>query len=115
MSAEAMAADALLGMSSLACWVGAVGLVRMRSPYQALHSLGPPAIAGMGTLTAAVFVQTGWCQASWKCAIIFIVLVASNAVGSHAAARAFRDREKGHWEPLPEDPEIEFLRGTPQR
>ncbi|HEX8710719.1 MAG TPA: monovalent cation/H(+) antiporter subunit G [Terracidiphilus sp.] len=114
MSAQAIAVDVLLGLTALACWVGVVGIVRMRDAYQALHYLGPPAIVGVGMLTAAVFVQTGWSQASWKCGIILIVLVASNSVGTHAAARAFRDREKGHWEPLPEDPEVEFLGGKPK-
>jgi hypothetical protein len=85
----------------------------MRDACQALHYLGPPAIVGMGALTAAVFVQMGWSQASWKCGIIFMVLVGSNAVGTHAAARAFRHREKGHWEPLAEDSDVEFPGGRP--
>jgi monovalent cation/proton antiporter MnhG/PhaG subunit len=114
-SAQAIAVDVLLALTVLACWVGVLGMVRMRDPYQALHYLGPPAIVGMGMLTAAVFVQTGSSEASWKCVIIFIVLVASNAVGTHAAARAFREREKGHWEPCPQDADVEFLGGKPAR
>jgi monovalent cation/proton antiporter MnhG/PhaG subunit len=113
-SAQAIAVDVLLALTALACWVGVVGMIRMRDAYQALHYLAPPAIVGVGALTVAVFVQTGWSEAGWKCAIILIVLVASNSVGTHAAARAFRNREKGHWEPRPEDPEIEFLGGRPR-
>jgi len=108
-----MAVDALLAFTSLACWAGALGMVRMRDPYQALHYLGVPSIVGMGALTIAVFVQTGWSQASWKCGILLMVLVTSNSVGTHAVARAFREREKQHWEPLPEDKEVEFLEDTP--
>lgn len=114
MTPHAIAVDLLLALTVLACWVGVLGMVRMRDPWQALHYLGPPAVVGVATLTAAVFLQTGSSQASWKCVIILIVLVASNAVGTHAAARAFRQREKGHWEPLPSDPEIEFLEGRPR-
>jgi monovalent cation/proton antiporter MnhG/PhaG subunit len=112
-SAQSLAVDVLLGLTSLACWLGVLGMVRMREPYQALHYLGLPAIVGMGSLTVAVFVQTGWTQASWKCGLMFVILVAANAVGTHAAARAFRAREKEHWEPDPKDSEIEFLGTRP--
>ena len=114
MSAQSIAVDGLLAFTAVSCWAGSLGMIRMRDPYQALHYLGVPAIVGMGALTLAVFVETGWSQASWKCAIILFVLVAANSVGTHAAARAFRQREKNHWEPLPGDKEIEFLEGKPR-
>lgn len=113
MTPSKLAVDALLAFTALSCWAGALGMIRMRDPYQQLHYLGVPAIVGMSALTIALFVQTGWSQAAWKCAIILVVLVASNSVGTHAAARAFRQREKGHWEPRSEDDEIEFLEGRP--
>jgi monovalent cation/proton antiporter MnhG/PhaG subunit len=106
-----MVVDGLLTFTALSCWAGALGMIRMRDAYQALHYLGVPAIVGMGALTVAVWVETGWTQATCKCGMILVILVASNSVGTHAAARAFRQREKGHWRPLPEDKEIEFLRG----
>ncbi len=114
MSAHSIAVDGLLAVTALSCWAGALGMVRMKDAYQALHYLGVPAILGMGALTIAVFVETGWTQATWKCGIILAILTASNSVGTHAAARAFRQREKGHWEPLAEDKEIEFLKGMPR-
>ena len=114
MTAHAIAVDVLLGVTTVACWLGVLGMVRMRDPFQALHYLSYPAIPGMGALTVAMFIQTGWSQAGWKCGIILLVLIASNSVGTHAAARAFRQREKGHWEPEPGDPEVEFLGGRPQ-
>jgi len=114
-STHVIAVDTLLALTALACWIGVVGMIRMRDAHQALHYLGVPAILGVGSLTLAVLVQTGWSQATWKCAILFLLLLASNSVGTHAAARAFRQREKGHWEPLPEDPEIEFLGGKPRK
>lgn len=114
MTAHAIAVDVLLGITAVACWLGVLGMVRMRDPFQALHYLSYPAILGMGALTVAMFIQTGWGQATWKCGIILLVLMASNSVGTHAAARAFRQREREHWEPEPNDPEVEFLGGRPQ-
>lgn len=106
--------DGLLAVTGASCWVGVLGMLRMRDPYQALHYLGIPAIVGIGALTLAMLAQTGWSQASWKSLLILGILVASNAVGTHAAARAFRAREKGHWEPDPKDPEVEFVGGRPR-
>lgn len=110
---QPIAVDILLGITAASCWLGALGMIRMRDPFQSLHYLSIPAILGMGSLTIAVWVETGWSQATWKCGIILAILVAANSVGTHAAARAFRAREKGHWEPLPDDPDVEFLPGRP--
>ncbi|MGA8531703.1 MAG: monovalent cation/H(+) antiporter subunit G [Acidobacteriaceae bacterium] len=112
--AHRIVVDGLLAATGASCWLGVLGMVRMRDAYQALHYLGVPAIVGMITLTIAIFVETGWSQASWKSLLILGILVASNSVGTHAAARAFRAREKGHWEPDPKAPEIEFLAGRPR-
>lgn len=108
-----IAVDILLGLTAAGCWLGALGMIRMRDPFQALHYLALPGILSMGALTLAVLIETGWTQATWKCAIIFAVMIAFNSVGTHAAARAFRQREKGHWEPHPDDSEVEFLAGRP--
>jgi monovalent cation/proton antiporter MnhG/PhaG subunit len=114
-TAHAISVNVLLGITAIACWLGALGMVRMRDPFQALHYMSYPAILGMGALTIAIFIQTGWGPAGWKCGIILCILIASNSVGTHAAARAFRQRQKGHWQPKPEDAEVEFLGGRPKR
>lgn len=106
--------DGLLAVTGASCWIGVLGMLRMRDPYQALHYLGVPSIVGISALTIAIFAETGWSQASWQSVVILGIFVTSNAVGTHAAARAFRAREKGHWEPDPRDPEIEFLEGRPR-
>lgn len=108
-----MAIAVLLGMVTLLCWLGVIGMLRMRTPVQALHYLALPAGLGMICLTVAVFVQTGASQASAKCVAILVLLLASNSVGTHAAARAFRARELGRWEPYPDD-DIEFMSGKPR-
>ena len=104
----------LLCITAVSCWLGVLGMVRMRDPFQALHYLSLPASIGMGALTCAVFVQTGMSPASWKCIVTLIVLLAANSVGTHAAARAFRARQIGHWQPLPDDKGIEWLGGKPR-
>ena len=64
--------DVLLGCVAASCWVGVLGIIRMRDPYQALHYLGLPAVVGMAALTVAVWIETGWNQATWKCGFIFV-------------------------------------------
>lgn len=113
--AQRITVDILLGLAVLSCWLGVIGMVRMRDAWQSLHYLAMPALIGMGAIAIAVWVETGWTQATWKSLLILIILVASNSVGTHATARAFRAREKGHWEPLPTDPEIEFLGERPAK
>jgi monovalent cation/proton antiporter MnhG/PhaG subunit len=111
MSARHIVEAVLLGIVVLTCWLGAVGMIRMREPMQALHYLSLPATAGAIVLTIAVFVSQGSGQASWKTLFIAFILLATNSVVTHATARAFRTRELGHWEPCDGDP-IEFVRDT---
>jgi monovalent cation/proton antiporter MnhG/PhaG subunit len=111
MTAHTVLEATLLGVVVLACWLGCLGMWRMREPMQALHYLSIPATLGAMALTAAVFVQTGSTQASWKMLLIAIIFLASNSIVTHATARAFRARELGHWEPLDGDP-MEFTRDT---
>ncbi len=103
----------LLTLLVLACWLGVLGMWRMREPMQALHYLSLPASVGVVFLVLAVFLEEGDSQISWKTLIIAAVLFAINSVGAHAAARAFRARELGHWEPRNGDP-FEFVRDHPQ-
>jgi monovalent cation/proton antiporter MnhG/PhaG subunit len=91
------------------CWLGVLGMWRMREPMQALHYLSLPACGAMSLLTIAVFIETGNSQASWKTLLICAILFAINSVVTHATARAFRSREIGHWQALPGD-SVEFVR-----
>jgi len=103
----------LLTMASLAmvvgsCWIGALGAWRMRDPMQSLHYLSVPATVGTISLTIAIFLETGWSSATIKGIVVCAVLVASNSIGAHAAARAIRTRRLGHWEPRKGDG-VEFV------
>ena len=108
MSGRHIAILVFLAISVLSCWVGVLGMWRMREPVQALHYLSLPAALGGIALTVAVFLQMGLGQAAFKTCAIMIVLLAINSVVTHATARAFRVRELGHWEPRKGDP-LEFV------
>ena len=101
----------LLGVVVLACWLGVIGMLRMREPIQALHYLTLPGTVGVGALVLATFLETGLSSTAIKTCLIALILIAINSVVTHATARAFRTRELGHWEPRNGDP-IEFVPST---
>jgi multisubunit Na+/H+ antiporter MnhG subunit len=100
---------ALLSLVVLLCWLGVLGMWRMREPTQALHYLSLPATAGSLLLAVAVLISQGSRQTFWKVVLIAAILLASNSVVTHATARAFRARKLGHWQPRDGDP-MEFVR-----
>jgi monovalent cation/proton antiporter MnhG/PhaG subunit len=101
--------EVLLSVVVLLCWLGALGMWRMKEPTQALHYLSLPATGGAIFLAVAVFLSQGSSQAAWKALLIAGILLASNSVVTHATARAFRTRKLGHWQPIDGDP-IEIVR-----
>lgn len=103
MSPHFIAECILLGLVVVCCWIGVLGMWRMREPTQALHYMSLPASLGAVLLVAAVFVAAGSSQAAWKTVFIAAVLMATNSVVTHATARAFRKRKLGHWQPRRED------------
>ncbi|MGC1782430.1 MAG: monovalent cation/H(+) antiporter subunit G [Acidobacteriaceae bacterium] len=108
MTAMHIVIDVLLAITAVACWLGVVGMWRMREPIQALNYMSLPAALGSVTLTVAVACQTGASQATAKCIAIAVILIAINSIVTHATARAFRVRQIGHWEPRLSD-DVEFL------
>lgn len=99
---------ALLALLVLSCWLGCLGMLRVREPTQALHYLSLPAGFGAALLPIAVWCATGWSITTLKAALIALFLMAANSVVTHATARAFRVRKLGHWQPRTED-HVEFL------
>ncbi len=99
----------LLSGVVILCWLGVIGMWKMKEPMQALHYLSLPATAGAILLAIAVFVSQGVGPALCKTLLIAVIILATNSVVTHATARAFRARELGHWEPLDGDP-IEIVR-----
>ena len=99
---------ASLALVVLCCWIGALGTWRMPTPAQALHYLALPAGIGVVFLTLAVVLETGWGSAAAKMIAICAILMVTNSVGAHAAARAIRVRKLGHWQPREQDG-VEFI------
>lgn len=99
---------ALLAAMVFWCWVGAIGAWKMREPTQALHYLALPASIGAVLLTISIIMETGWDSTAAKMILICVVLLATNSIGNHAIARAFRVRRLGHWEPRKKDG-VEFI------
>jgi multisubunit Na+/H+ antiporter MnhG subunit len=104
MSAGSIVEGVLLILVVSLCWLGVLGMWRMKEPTQALHYLSLPATLGAMLLAVAVLVGQGLGQAFWKALLIAVILLASNSAVTHASARAFRARKLGHWEPLDGDP-----------
>ena len=114
MNAHTIAIDICLALAVLSCWIGVVGMLRMRTPTQALHYLTLPATIGAIAVTIAVWVESGIGPLSFKTSLIALLMLAANSVVTHAIARAFRTRELGHWEPREGD-RIEFVPSSHHR
>lgn len=99
---------ASLALAVLCCWTGALGAWQMHTPAQALHYLALPTGLGAIFLTVPVVLQAGWGLTAAKTIAICVILIVTNAVGAHAAARAIRVRKLGHWKPRKEDG-VEFI------
>lgn len=111
MTIEPVAIDVLLGFCVVTCWIGVIGMLRMREPTQALQYLTLPSTIGIGAVLIAVFLREGLNAISFKVLLVALVMLAINSVVTHATARAFRARALGHWQPRDGDP-IEFVSST---
>lgn len=100
--------NVLLGAIAVLCWLGCIGMLRMKEPLQALNFLSLPAAVAAVLLPFAFLCLSGWSMATLKAAMIALLLLASNSVVTHATARAIRVRDVGHWEPREED-DIEYV------
>lgn len=74
-----------------------LGLVVMRTPYERLHFVTPPASLGAAFLTLAILIDGQSLAASSKAVVMAVLLLVSNGVVSHVTARAARIRELGGW------------------
>lgn len=100
--------NVLLGAIVVLCWLGCIGMLRMREPVQALNYLSFPGGIAAVLLPLAFLCLSGWSIATLKAAMIALLLLASNSVVTHATARAIRVRALGHWEPRDGD-DVEYV------
>ena len=75
-----------------------LGLLAMRNPFDRLHAVSPANILPPLFVLMAVFVESGFSQATVKAGLIAVALVFTSAIVTHAIARAARLREAGELE-----------------
>lgn len=97
MSKTQMLIDVLLGIGVVSAVLSSVALMVMKDLYERLHYLAPPATISIICFTAAVIADKHLSQAGIKALLIMLILLAMNAVLSHATARAARIRQFGRW------------------
>lgn len=93
----------LLGVAVTLCICCSLGLAIVRDAYQRLQFSTPITSLAMPLFAAAVWVADPSWQSKIKAALIAAILMATNAVLSHATARAVRIRETEHLPPTPDD------------
>jgi monovalent cation/proton antiporter MnhG/PhaG subunit len=79
--------------------VGAIGVWRMRDPWQRLHFITLPCSVSAWLIAAAVLIADKQKQAGLKVVLVAVVLFAANAVATQATARAVWVRREGQWPP----------------
>ncbi len=81
----------------------ALGVLLGKNPYSRLHFLGPANILGGGLIVTAVIAKESLSQAGIKAILIFLVLLATGPIVSHAIARAVYVRHGGESVPGTEE------------
>ncbi len=99
MSAATIAVQALVWLAVITSLVCCLGIVVMKDFFERLHYMATVSTVATVALLAAVVIEQGWGQAAVKMSLIVIVLFLTNAVLTHATARAARVRKLGHWQP----------------
>ncbi|HET9183910.1 MAG TPA: monovalent cation/H(+) antiporter subunit G [Candidatus Angelobacter sp.] len=97
MSKTQILIDVLLGIGVASIVLSSLALLIMKDFYERLHYLSPPATISIICFTAAVIADKHLSQAGIKALLIMVVLLAMNAVLTHATARAARIRQFGRW------------------
>ncbi len=88
---------ALLGFGVVVTLVSCVGVLAMPNVFDRLHYTAPATTIGAFAIALSIVVAEGWSAASVKASIVFVLLIVTNPVLTHATARAARIRQFGHW------------------
>ena len=97
MSKTQIAIDVLLAIGVVSILISSVAMLVMKDLYERLHYLFPPATLSVICLTAAVLIDKHFSQAGIKALLIMFLVLSTNAVLTHATARAARIRQFGRW------------------
>ena len=99
---SSIAVVVLLGIGVLLQLLSIVGVLLAHDVFDKLHFTGPSAL-GVVAIALAVVVDEGLSVVGAKSLLIAALLVAINAVLTHATGRAARVRQFGHWAAMPEE------------
>lgn len=99
MSKTQIVIDVLLAIGVISVLISSIAMLVMKDLYERLHFLFPPATISVICFTAAVIIDKHLSQAGIKALLIMFILLAMNAVLTHATARAARIRQFGRWVP----------------
>ncbi len=97
MTPQLIFVDVMIALGTVIACASVLGMLVMRDPYQRLHYLAPASTVSPICYTIALIAESGWHQAAVKALLITVVLLAMNAVLTHATARAFRIKQQGRW------------------
>jgi multicomponent Na+:H+ antiporter subunit G len=84
----------LLALALAAAWLGAIGLLRLRTALARLHCATFVTVAGGVATTAAVFIADGSSSRAWKALGLLFMLLVIGAATSHALGRALVTRQE---------------------
>jgi monovalent cation/proton antiporter MnhG/PhaG subunit len=93
-TAREVAVAVLLTLGVAVELVCCVGVLAMRGAYDKLHYTAPATTVGSLAIALAVVVQESFSQAGVKALLIFLALLVTNPVLTHATARAIHERER---------------------
>lgn len=90
-------AYALLATGVAVTLMSCLGVLVMPNVFDRLHYTSPATTLGAFAVSLAIVVEEGWSAASVKAMLVFVLLVVTGTVLTHATARAARIRQFGHW------------------
>ena len=105
MTAREVAVAVLLTLGVAVELVCCVGVLAMRGAYDKLHYTSPATTLGSLAIAAAVVVDQSLSQAGIKALLVFVALLVTNPVLTHATARAARVRQLGSWQAPSQPPD----------
>ncbi len=103
MTAGAIAIDVLLALCVVLCCAASLGLVQARGAIAKLHYTAILASVALPAAVIAICIQEGAKNSTVKAILILVLSTLTNAVLTHATARAVRVHEVGTWRAVSED------------
>ena len=86
--------DIFLALGVAASWLGAIALLRTRSPYDRLHLPGYVTVVAGFCIAVAVIISDPLSAQALKTVVIYFSLVSTSALLTHAIGRMMRIREE---------------------